>query len=88
MANGGAHSNGLSPRQSEIDEDLHSRQLAVYGRSAMRRMALANVLIVGANGLGVEAGDSNILPGMCLLHCACFASMTVVSVLTCLQPKI
>lgn len=58
MANGAAHANGLSPRQSEIDEDLHSRQLAVYGRSAMRRMALANVLIVGANGLGVETGTS------------------------------
>ena len=49
-------------RQSEIDEDLHSRQLAVYGRSAMRRMALAHVLIVGANGLGVEAGARPQLP--------------------------
>ena len=70
MANGGAHSNGVSPRPSEIDEDLHSRQLAVYGRSAMRRMALANVLIVGADGLGVEAGDSNVLLGIYLLYCA------------------
>ena len=37
-----------------IDENLHSRQLAVYGREAMRRMAKSAVLISGANGLGVE----------------------------------
>ena len=41
-----------------IDEDLHSRQLAVYGRESMRRMAASNVLIVGALGLGVEIGKS------------------------------
>lgn len=40
----------------EIDENLHSRQLAVYGREAMKRMAGASVLIAGANGLGVEVG--------------------------------
>lgn len=40
-----------------IDEDLHSRQLAVYGRESMRRMAASNVLIVGALGLGVEVGE-------------------------------
>ena len=40
----------------EIDEDLHSRQLAVYGRESMRRMAASNVLIVGVAGLGVEIG--------------------------------
>lgn len=40
----------------EIDENLHSRQLAVYGREAMRRMAGAAVLISGAGGLGVEIG--------------------------------
>ena len=41
---------------SEIDEDLHSRQLAVYGRESMRRMAASNILIVGVAGLGVEIG--------------------------------
>ena len=40
----------------EIDEDLHSRQLAVYGRESMRRMAASSILIVGLNGLGVEVG--------------------------------
>ena len=40
----------------EIDEDLHSRQLAVYGRESMRRMAKANVLICGVGGLGAEIG--------------------------------
>ena len=41
----------------EIDENLHSRQLAVYGREVMRRMAGASVLVSGANGLGVEIGE-------------------------------
>jgi ubiquitin-activating enzyme E1 len=31
----------------EIDEDLHSRQLAVYGRETMRRVFGAHVLICG-----------------------------------------
>lgn len=41
----------------EIDENLHSRQLAVYGREAMKRMAGSAVLISGMNGLGVEIGE-------------------------------
>jgi hypothetical protein len=41
-----------------IDENLHSRQLAVYGREAMKRMASSAVLISGANGLGVEIGEN------------------------------
>ncbi|KAK6943192.1 THIF-type NAD/FAD binding fold [Dillenia turbinata] len=40
----------------EIDEDLHSRQLAVYGRETMRRLFCANILISGMQGLGVEIG--------------------------------
>ena len=40
----------------DIDEDLHSRQLAVYGRDSMRRLAASQVLILGATGLGVEVG--------------------------------
>lgn len=40
----------------EIDEDLHSRQLAVYGKESMRKLAAADVLVVGINGLGVEVG--------------------------------
>lgn len=40
-----------------IDENLHSRQLAVYGREVMRRMAASSVLISGLNGVGVEIGE-------------------------------
>ena len=39
-----------------IDEDLHSRQLAVYGRESMRRMAATTVVISGLGGLGAETG--------------------------------
>lgn len=41
----------------DIDEDLHSRQLAVYGRETMRRLFASNVLISGIQGLGVEIGN-------------------------------
>lgn len=48
----------------EIDENLHSRQLAVYGREAMKRMATSSILISGANGLGVEIAKNVILAGV------------------------
>ena len=57
MANGSAtKANGRPVKLQDIDEDLHSRQLAVYGRGAMRRMAESNILICGLGGLGVETG--------------------------------
>lgn len=34
----------------------NSRQLAVYGRETMRRLASARILVAGLNGLGVEIG--------------------------------
>lgn len=40
----------------DIDEDLHSRQLAVYGRETMRRLFGSNILISGLQGLGAEIG--------------------------------
>lgn len=43
--------------QSDIDEDLHSRQLAVYGRETMRRLFASNVLVSGMQGLGAEIGE-------------------------------
>ena len=52
---------GSDARIVLIDEDLHSRQLAVYGRESMGRMADSNILICGALGLGAEIGDSFIL---------------------------
>lgn len=41
---------------TDIDEDLHSRQLAVYGRETMRRLFASNILVSGMQGLGVEIG--------------------------------
>jgi hypothetical protein len=41
---------------AEIDEDLHSRQLAVYGRETMKRLFASNVLVSGLQGLGAEIG--------------------------------
>ena len=51
---GGVASNGNGV--ADIDEDLHSRQLAVYGREAMRLLFASNVLVSGLNGLGAETG--------------------------------
>jgi len=53
-----------APVHVHIDEDLHSRQLAVYGREAMRRLAGANILISGLRGLGVEVAKNVILAGV------------------------
>lgn len=47
---------GQRGNSSDIDEDLHSRQLAVYGRETMRRLFASNVLISGMQGLGAEIG--------------------------------
>ncbi|KAM7265775.1 hypothetical protein ACFE04_003458 [Oxalis oulophora] len=49
---------------SDIDEDLHSRQLAVYGRETMRRMFASNVLVSGLQGLGAEIAKNLILAGV------------------------
>lgn len=53
-----------NPPDVDIDEDLHSRQLAVYGREAMRRLFGANVLISSLQGLGVEVAKNVILAGV------------------------
>ncbi|MBA0785151.1 hypothetical protein Gotri_025544 [Gossypium trilobum] len=57
MALGGAN-------YTEIDEDLHSRQLAVYGRETMRRLFASNILISGMQGLGAEIAKNLILAGV------------------------
>ena len=44
----------------ELDENLHSRQIAVYGREVMKRMAASSVLVSGANGTGVEIGGCRV----------------------------
>ncbi|KAK9279299.1 hypothetical protein L1049_012978 [Liquidambar formosana] len=48
----------------DIDEDLHSRQLAVYGRETMRRLFASNILISGMQGLGAEIAKNLILAGV------------------------
>ena len=45
----------------QIDEDLQSRQLAVYGRESMRKLRDAHILIVGLDGLGAEIAKNVIL---------------------------
>ena len=45
----------------EIDEDMQSRQMAVYGRESMQKLRKANVLISGINGLGAEIAKNVIL---------------------------
>ncbi|OVA02774.1 Ubiquitin/SUMO-activating enzyme E1 [Macleaya cordata] len=49
---------------TDIDEDLHSRQLAVYGRETMRRLFASNILVSGMNGLGAEIAKNLILAGV------------------------
>ncbi|WOK96678.1 ubiquitin-activating enzyme E1 2-like isoform X1 [Canna indica] len=55
-----AHGN----KHAEIDEDLHSRQLAVYGRETMRRLFASNVLVSGLQGLGAEIAKNLVLAGV------------------------
>lgn len=62
-------SNGEADGQ--IDEQLHSRQLAVYGRDTMRRLAGANVFISGMKGLGLEIGALNVSQLLLLLFFCC-----------------
>lgn len=44
-----------------IDENLQSRQLAVYGHQAMGKLSQAKVLVSGLNGLGCEIAKNVIL---------------------------
>lgn len=65
FSNGGnVVGNGKAPiggaQVQEIDEDLHSRQLAVYGRETMRRLFASNILISGMQGLGAEIGRDDV----------------------------
>ncbi|KAJ8510000.1 hypothetical protein OPV22_000434 [Ensete ventricosum] len=53
--------------QAEIDEDLHSRQLAVYGRTTMGRLFASNVLVSGLQGLGAETGNDLIFSSL-MIH--------------------
>ena len=54
----------MTSETNQIDEDLHSRQLAVYGRESFRKLVGAKVLISGLNGLGAEVAKNVILAGV------------------------
>lgn len=76
---------GNSNRQ-EIDEDLHSRQLAVYGRETMRRLFASNVLISGMHGLGAEIGMYIVC--VVIRSCDCWYSSTSIFFIRFFQPRI
>ncbi|KAJ8749705.1 hypothetical protein K2173_012256 [Erythroxylum novogranatense] len=61
---GGSVAMAFDAHQTDIDEDLHSRQLAVYGRETMRRLFASNVLVSGMQGLGAEIAKNLILAGV------------------------
>lgn len=48
----------------EIDEDLHSRQIAVYGKENMKKISSSSILILGAGALAVEIAKNIILAGV------------------------
>uniref|UniRef100_A0ACD5YBK3 Uncharacterized protein n=1 Tax=Avena sativa TaxID=4498 RepID=A0ACD5YBK3_AVESA len=54
----------MAGKLTEIDEDLHSRQLAVYGRETMKRLFGSNVLVSGLQGLGAEIAKNLVLAGV------------------------
>jgi len=60
----GASSEAGKAKDAEIDEGLYSRQLYVMGHDAQRRVGESKVLIVGANGLGVEIAKNVVLAGV------------------------
>ncbi|KAJ9469126.1 Ubiquitin-activating enzyme E1 2 [Diplonema papillatum] len=50
-----------TPEAKALDEDLHSRQMAVYGRESMMKLSQARILVSGLNGLGAEVAKNVIL---------------------------
>lgn len=47
----------------QVDQDLHSRQIGVYGLETMGKLAKLRVFIQGLRGLGVETAKNLILAG-------------------------
>uniref|UniRef100_UPI00358F0808 ubiquitin-like modifier-activating enzyme 1 isoform X2 n=1 Tax=Myxine glutinosa TaxID=7769 RepID=UPI00358F0808 len=50
--------------ETDIDEDLYSRQLYVLGHAAMKRMQSSAVLVSGMRGLGLEIAKNVVLGGV------------------------
>lgn len=55
---------GHGKQADNIDEGLYSRQLYVMGHEAQKAVGSASVLVVGANGLGVEIAKNVTLAGV------------------------
>jgi ubiquitin-activating enzyme E1 len=53
-----------SGQQSDVDENLYSRQLYVIGVEAMKKLATASVLVCGLGGLGIEIAKNLVLAGV------------------------
>ncbi|KAH9309303.1 hypothetical protein KI387_037214, partial [Taxus chinensis] len=64
IANRGNQAVVMPEGNVDIDENLHSRQLAVYGRETMRRLLNAKVLVSGLQGIGCEVAKNLILAGV------------------------
>ncbi len=61
---GGNIGGGDDDDPCNIDEGLYSRQLYVVGKSAMRRMAQSNVLLIGMTGLAAEIAKCIVMAGV------------------------
>ena len=53
---------------SSIDESLYSRQIAVYGKNAMKSLTKSKVLILGFNGACLEFCKNITLAGVGLIN--------------------
>lgn len=49
---------------SKIDENLYSRQIAVYGKNAMKSLTESKVLVIGFNGACLELCKNLVLAGV------------------------
>ncbi|KAK6935687.1 THIF-type NAD/FAD binding fold [Dillenia turbinata] len=61
----------------DIDEDLHSRQLAVYGRETMRRLFASNILVSGMQGLGAEIESLYRAPEFFMVQAVVFTDISI-----------
>jgi len=59
----GSPNRGINTKE-EIDDSLYSRQRYVLGDDAMKRLAKANVFIMGMDGLGIEIAKNVVLSGV------------------------
>ena len=58
----------METKDTQIDENLYSRQIGTFGIETMGKLIKMNVLIVGMRGLGVEVAKNLILAGPRSVH--------------------